>query len=316
MEKNQEMAWDCLTSQEQNSLLLTLSQGLSTWQASEALGMTHYKYLELKSRSETFFKMFSDYFYKHPSLIPPRAPLSDPFKYYLEGTILKRKSKNDALVYAGDSKWYLREIKSKSIELNMNKLRETNDEWCKDLYSLVMEFDRWNNFRILPPSLQAPSAYKRRSIKKYKIYLRFLYSIPDFRIKSLIHKYYNPGRKRWYIALISTMFKEGYKLIPVAAKKQNFKDLTNSKIYLFETKEEAESFALYASRFFIYTSDIKAGQNYWPGFQSTIEVALNYKEINHLDFTSYSLGDALSLKKRSIPEITRLLREEENTSNA
>lgn len=316
MEKNQEMAWSCLTSQEQNSLLLTLSQGLSTWQASEALSMTHYKYLELKARSETFFKMFSDYFEKHSSLIPPRAPLSEHFSYYLEGAILKRLSKNDALVYSGDNHWYLSDLRTREIERNMNRLRLVKDEWCQDLYSLVMEFDRWNNFRILPASIQAPSAYKRRSIKKYKIYLRFLYSIPDFRINSIYRKYYSPGKGRWYIALISTMFTDsGYRLVPLSRNSRNLKELTSNKIYVFENKEDAESFALFASRFYDYTSDIKNGQNYWPNYQLAIERALNYKEINHLDFTSYSLSNAFSLRRRTIMEMTKKKREIEQENH-
>lgn len=37
MEDYQEKAWECLTKEEQNSLFLTLSQGLSTWKTGEIL---------------------------------------------------------------------------------------------------------------------------------------------------------------------------------------------------------------------------------------------------------------------------------------
>lgn len=55
MERHQELAWDCLTDAEKNSLMFIQGKGLSTWEAGEILKMPHYKYLELKARAEKFF---------------------------------------------------------------------------------------------------------------------------------------------------------------------------------------------------------------------------------------------------------------------
>ena len=55
MEKNQEMAWDCLTEMEQQSLFLSFSQGLSTREVGEIMKLSHYKFLEVKARAERFF---------------------------------------------------------------------------------------------------------------------------------------------------------------------------------------------------------------------------------------------------------------------
>ncbi len=173
MEPYREEAWNCLTKVEQDSLFLNLSQGLSTRRAGEVLKISHYKYLEIKARAEKFFKMFSDYFYKHPSLINPKAPIGQDFRDYLYGLILTRLPKDEAINYAGDSAWVLHEFNTKKVALNMERLKNSKDPWDKDLYILIMEFDRWNSFRILPKLLQAPSAYKRRTNKKYKIYLRY-----------------------------------------------------------------------------------------------------------------------------------------------
>ena len=71
MESYREKAWECLTEQEQNSLFLNLSKGLSTRETGEILGVSHYKYLEIKARAEKLFKLFSDYFELHPSLVIP-----------------------------------------------------------------------------------------------------------------------------------------------------------------------------------------------------------------------------------------------------
>lgn len=54
MERHQELAWDCLTDAEKNSLMFIQGKGLSTWEAGEILKMPHYKYLELKARAEKF----------------------------------------------------------------------------------------------------------------------------------------------------------------------------------------------------------------------------------------------------------------------
>ena len=51
MEPYMEKAWDCLTEQEQNSLFLNLSNGLSARETGEILKVSHYKYLEIKARA-------------------------------------------------------------------------------------------------------------------------------------------------------------------------------------------------------------------------------------------------------------------------
>ena len=298
MNEYQEKAWSWLTKDEQNSLLLTLTQGLSSWRASEAMNITHYKYLELKARSEKFFRLFCDYLEIHPNLIPPRAPIGEHFKDYITGCIEKRLTKSEAVVYSGDSKWHLREIRGNQLVYNMINLQNSTDTWCRDLYALIIEFDRWNNFRILPPELQAPSPYRRRSQKKYKIYLKFLFQVPDFKVNALIMQYRNPGRSRYYIAVVSLIFPSNYKLIPVSRSKDITKELTRQKIYVFENKEDAETFGLLASRYYTYTQDIKAGQKFWNNFYEAIEKAVNFREINHIDFNINLLEDALSLKKR------------------
>lgn len=297
MNEYQEKAWSWLTKDEQDSLLLTLTQGLSSWRASEALGITHYKYLELKARSEKLFRLFCDYLEIHHNLIPPRAPIGEHFRDFITGCIEKRLSKNDAVIYGGDSKWYLREILANQLRFNMDNLRNSSDKWCNDLYALILEFDRWNNFRILPLDLQAPSPYRRRSQKKYKIYLRFLFQIPDFKINSLILQYNNPGRGRHYIAVISLIFPKNYKLIPVSRSQKITKELSKKRIYVFENKGDAETFGLLASQYYTYTQNIKTGQRFWNNFYDAIEKAVNFKEINHIDFNINLLEKAYSIKK-------------------
>lgn len=297
MELHQQLAWDCLTKKEQDSLFLNISQGLSTRRTGEIMGMSHYKYLEMKARAEKFLKMFSDYFYLHPSLIRPGAPLTEAFKDYLYGCILKRLSKEEALNYAGDSAWVLKEFNTKKITVNMERLAKSEDPWDKDLYKLIMEFDRWNNFRILPQLLQAPSAYKRRTNKKYKIYLKYLHRIPDFKIKYILDTFWKKNGKRRYIALVSNIFQYGYQVVPIGVTKEIFDRLTEMKIYIFEDMGNADDFGIQVSRYF-EIGDPHSGLEFWKTFNELIEKSINYKEINNMSFSVEGLDMAYKLKKR------------------
>lgn len=305
MEKYQENAWGCLTKKEQDSLFLNISQGLSTRRTGEVLGMSHYKYLEMKARAEKFFKMFSDYFYLYPSLIRPGAPITEAFKDYLYGSILKRLSKDEAINYAGDSSWVLKEFNTKKILSNMGRLKDSEDEWDKALYKLIMEFDRWNSFRILPQSLQAPSAYKRRTNKKYKIYLRYLHRIPDFKIRYILDTFWKKNGNRRYIALVSSIFEYGYQVVPIGITDKIYQDLTGMKIYIFEDQLDAEDFGVQVSRYF-EIGDPHSGLKFWKTFNELIEKSLNYKEINNMDFSVEGLDTAYNLKR--IPQ-TKIMQE-------
>lgn len=64
MNEFQKKAWDCLTQKEQQSLFLQLSENKSSWEAGEILKLSHYKYLEIRERSEKFFRLFSDFLRK------------------------------------------------------------------------------------------------------------------------------------------------------------------------------------------------------------------------------------------------------------
>lgn len=302
MEKYQEDAWDCLTKQEQDSLFLNQGQGLSTHRTGEILKMPHYKYLELKARAEKFFKMFSDYFYIHPSLIRPGAPLTEAFKDYLYGSILKRLEKDEAINYAGDSRWVLKEYNTKKVTVNMERLKQSEDPWDKDLYKLIMEFDRWNSFRILPQLLQAPSPYKRRTNRKYKVYMKYLNRIPDFKIKYLLDVYWKKNGPVNYIALVSSIFEYGYQLVPISKSKKVTQEITDMKIYIFENQLDAEDFGLQVSRYFEIGSP-RSGIKFWSHFHELIEKAINYKSITNMDFVVGTLDQAYKLKRKPLQEI-------------
>lgn len=306
MEPFQEKAFDCLTEAEQNSLFLNTSQGLSTWRVSEILKTTHYKYLEIKARAEKFFKMFSEYFEKHEIMIRPDSPLNQTFKDYLEACMIKRLSKDEAIYYAGDSSWIISPVNRKQIRSNMALLKESEDPWDRDLYALIMEFDRWNNFRILPRELQAPSAFKRRDTGRHKLYLKYLHRIPDPVIRKLVDKYWSEDSKTYYMAVVSTLFEEGYVVVPISkTDKEVFQEMTKRRLYIFNEVIDADEFGLLAKQFYQRTMGPKAGLDFWRDYRTCIARAVNYKEINNLDFSVKDLDMAYGLIKRSAYQIKK-----------
>lgn len=298
MEPYQEKAWDCLTKPEQDSLFLNISQGLSTRKVGDILHMSHYKYMELKARAEKLFKLFSDYFYKHSDLVSPKAPIGNDFRDYLYGTMTKRLSKEEALVYVGDSVWRVQEYQTSKTEKNMKRLKESKNIWDQDLYKLIMEFDRWNSYRILPRMLQAPSPYKRRTNKKYKIYLSFLHQIPTYKLDYIIDNYWKKSGPVNYIALVSEdRFKYGYQVVPVSQDAEVTAALTGMKVYVFQDFTDAEDFGLQASNFFLI-GVTTTGMKFWGHFHELIQRAVNFREINNMDFVIGELDNAYALKRK------------------
>lgn len=280
MQENKAKAWEYLLDLEKQSIYLTLGQGLSGCEAGEILGVTHYKYIELKARSETFFKILSDYFAKHKQLIRPQAGINPAFRDYIYGCIEKRLSLQAATIFAGEGSWSTQKIRNEEILSGMNSLLLSGNAWDRDLWTLIIEFDRWNNFRILPYEIQAPSPYKRKSNRQAKAYFRYLRSIPSNTIIKLNKTLWYKGKKTWFITLISDEFENGYGVIPIKPSNTNMQNLTIQRIYIFPEQSKAEEFGLMVLRQpHVLTS--KDGLTFWKEYQSIIQEALNYEKIDH-----------------------------------
>ena len=127
MNEAQQKAWDCLTKMEQQSLFLHTSEGKSSWEAGSMLKISHYKYIEIRERSEKFFRLFGDYFTKWPSLFRPDCPCERNFQDFIEGVIEHRMKRREAMVYTGDSTQQLPKVSNENIERNMKLLKVTEE---------------------------------------------------------------------------------------------------------------------------------------------------------------------------------------------
>jgi hypothetical protein len=288
-----------LTEVEKNSLMLSLNNGMSTWEAGEVLGISHYKYLEIRSRAEKLLKLFASYFDKvgKGSLFAPDSVASPRFKDYIEATIEKRLGQYEARLYSGDSIYYVKNIAMRDIEKNMNKLFQSENTHDQALYILIKEFDRWNTHRLLPVSLQMPSAYKRRQNKRDKVYINYLNTLPQHKVEALIHIFrYKPRSraKKLFVAIISEDLygDERYTIINVKDEKSTLERLTKLSIYVFKTEDLADTFGYMVTRFYEKTSESKLGQKFWPEYRDITSQAVNFKELNNINFYIDKLDNA------------------------
>ena len=303
MNESQQKAWDCLTKIEQQSLFLHTSEGKSSWEAGSMLNISHYKYIEIRERSEKFFRLFGDYFSKWPSLFRPDCPCERNFQDFIEGVIEHRLKRREAMVYTGDSTQQLPKVSNENITRNMKLLKMTEDEWDKDVRALILEFDRWNNFRVLPIMLQQPSAFKRRLNKKDKIYIKYLLNrIPEFVLEKLKERFYYKaysGKKKYWVALISpNLYTDGYYLLPIRTEGEVIQEMNRFYIYVFEDREDADTFGYLVTAFYERTSKVMLGQKFWPEFRFIVRRAINFNQVNNLDFNVNTLDNAYDLKPK------------------
>lgn len=305
MTEAQLKAWNCLREDEKQSLFLQMSNGKSTWEAGTIMERSHYKYIEIRERSQKFFRMFTEFFEIHESIFRPDVPLKQTFKDYIEMCIEKRLTRKQSLSMTGDSTLCLHRVKARLLENSMLILKESTDNWDKDTLALIMEFDRWNNFRILPKIMQAPSAYKRRNNSKYKIYLKYIIShVPDWAMDKLFERYHkrlpiqkDAKYKRYWAVFISRKYDLGYKVFPTEASEEVIREMSKFYLYLFPDDDTADTFGLMASHYYDMTGKISHGQRYWAEFRQVVETAVNYKQVNNIDFTVKTLDDAYGIQK-------------------
>lgn len=301
MNQAQSTAWEWLTETEQRSLFLTLSNGKSSWEAGEILKISHYKYLEIRERSEILFKLFTNFLEKHPSLFRPDGPCQESFKDYMEAVICDRKTRKEAALYSGYSENLITSINNKRIENNINRLKISTNEWDIDTLKLIQEFDRWNNFRILPKLLQQPSAYKRRLNKKDKIYIKYLLNsskIPEWLLKKIKERFYfktrRDDRRYWVVLISKKLYKESYFLLPVRRSQEVVDEFSRFYMYVFDNKDDADMFGLKVSNYKIQTSRVRLGLKFWPEYREIVKRAINYNSINNIDFNVKTLDMAYS----------------------
>lgn len=284
-------AWDILLEEEKAALSLSINHSKSTWQAGEILNKAHYKYLEIHARAKKFFMIFTEYFKKTgDKVIPENSEITWDFREFILCTIEERMGYRETLKIIGKpsplcSK-YANERDSALVNY-MDWLRKHKDPLHRELFDLIKEFDRWNNFRILPESIQEPSAFKRRNKTRLLKHLKNVYSLEPLVIDYLSSNKFKPTKNSkniLYLPIVSDNYIKGYDVLKVINMKQIVEYISKElQLYLFDDFDKADDYAhLVESYLSSNKRTCRLGQTFWPKYRVMIKNSVNYDLVNNI----------------------------------
>lgn len=283
MEKINTIIWDMLTDEEKTAFSLQHGYNKSTWEAGEIIGRAHYKYLEIKQRAEKFLQLFTHQLNRYGRLIPTDIGLTPELIRFLELTIGGRKPVKEAtskMAY----KWQNNSSRGTLISSEIYRLQASDSEAARDFLDFVTEFDRWNNFRILPKTLQLPSAYKRRNTNRYKQRLKQTVISHPMKVELWVESYCikTPTPSSLYLPIIYDRYKRTGVFF-VEDRPFIMSKITGLGLYLFDDPGVA---AQYISHLLSYNLLEKRvctkGQKFWPTYRDIIQQARNYREVENI----------------------------------
>lgn len=287
-------AFTILTKDEQASLALQQVHGKSTWQAGEIMKKSHYKYLEINQRAKKFFAVFQEHFNIFGQLIPDGLKLDEDFVKYLHATIELRLPVKVAASRIDKPNWAVKKHRDEILATEIIKLGKDKRASAVALYTVIMEFDRYNNFRILPSSVQEPSAFKRRNKTRFKKHLTTSLSLTPY-VKDRIIQLF--GRKKatdvGYIVLADNETNKT-EVVMVSAANTVVETLSSISIYIFKEKTTAEEYKeLVDSYLILENKGPKDGLKFWPKYRTIVQEALNFTNLHNIVPSRINLMNAL-----------------------
>ena len=246
-------AWALLDSKEKMVLELMTIYGKSSWEAGEIMGLAHFKLLEYHKRAVRFFEIFTYHFEKYGKLVPDGVTIRDDFREYLQGVIIERRKVKDTVTNMYNwQEWTVSEARYRIIDEQLTKLSQTYTKEATELLSIILEFDAWNNFRILPDKWQEPSAYKRRNKVRDNKHLTNLISIPSVSLEFIWEKYAYTGKyQRAYVPLFSKDYPNGYKIMEIKFSAKKIEAMNSYYLYVFDNKALADKFGTVVAEYYL-----------------------------------------------------------------
>lgn len=279
-------AYNILKEEEKTALNLQLIGGKSSWDAGQILRKSHYKYLEIKARAQKFLEIFTIHYNTFGKLIPDGVEINPSVKQYLEGVIEKRLKISEAIKYIDNRSFIATGLRNRYIKTDLLNLKSSKNASAVALYHLILDFDKYNNFRILPKELQEPSAFKRRNKNIHKKHVQSMLKA-GAEDAEYINKQFgarNNTKKVLHTYIIHSVNTQEYELIEVKDTKEAREYFKSKKLYLFKNGKKASEFCRLIIEF--YSKDSRHctdGQKFWPLYRDYIKYAINYREINNLD---------------------------------
>jgi hypothetical protein len=285
------IAWSMLTEDERAALTLQLGMGKSSWQSGEIMKRSHYKYLEIKYRAEHFLKAFTEHIKLFDCIIPEGINGNKRVIEYLKICIEERKKPMVALQRMNKIKRITKVQLNERIIKQLEEWEESDNAYDVTTFHFVKDFDRWNNFRILPKVIQEPSAFKRRIKNTYKKQIRITANLPTISLDKLIKNYQTKNQGGW----VPVLYNRKAQVYKMKINNQSYKIFSNIGLYIFHHKADAseyiEAIEEYVGKGKKACTD---GLDFWPIYREVIKKALNYQEIQKITPSRRFLATALS----------------------
>jgi hypothetical protein len=276
--------WAILTEDEKVALSLAFAHDKSSWEAGEIMKKPHYKYLEIKARAAHFLKIFTEYFRLYPSLIPDKLNTSESFKDYIRLTVGKRMKVREAVALIGNPDYVKTNTRNESLLKDFKLLEKSNAKQNVDFFRLLVEFDKWNNFRILPPGAQEPTAFKRRNKHKNKKLLKAYFNLDSLVMEKIqeLAKKQSKDPKLFLPLIDKSKPTKPVMIIPITVGSVEM--LSELNLFIFKDEIIAAKYGSlvweYMTKQFKHCRD---GQVFWPQYRQIIKHAVNYHTIQHIN---------------------------------
>lgn len=288
IKKINKQAWAVLASDEKLAITLILAEGKSTWQAGEIMGKAHYKFLEIYQRGKKFLEMFTNHYHLYNELFfPEDSTISQELKTYIHWVIEKRSSISTATSKIKDTSYHSKKFRDKCFVTEINLLGKSGRTSDNNLYHLILDFDKWNNYRVLPTDLQEPSAFKRRNKNRLKKHIRDLVTINPLAIRFLEKKFkYEPntkGVKVYHVPLLISAPKGKYKFLPIKPTIPTIKYFADLGLFVFHKEDLAKNYVEILLDYYNKEDrTCKDGLDFWPNYRELIQKSVNYAQVNHI----------------------------------
>jgi hypothetical protein len=274
-----DLAWNILSEDEKMALSLQLGMEKSSWESGEILNRSHYKYLEIKYRAEFFLKMFTEHLEVFDELFPPYLSGNKMVLFYFRQCIELRKKPLEVMVKIQEEfgKSVTKSLLNEKIISTLKDWEKGDNAYNKTTWELVREFDRWNNFRILPKEIQEPSAFKRRIKNSYKKQIKVMINIHPLALSKLKKLYETKNTPYIYLPIITDKNPE---VLRMKANKASMEIFNHLGLYTFKDKNIALEYINNIHTYVIKGKKrCKDGLDFWPRYRELIKDSFNYNEV-------------------------------------
>jgi len=280
MNKVNKKAWAILNEDEKTSLGIQLGLQKSSWEAGEIMQKSHYKYLEIKYRAEKYLRMFTEHLELYDEVVPAYASGHKDVISYLRDCMEKRAKPNDLFRKKAEDREFNKDYFNNKISDQVRKWGRSEDPHDQSIFNLVKEFDRYNNFRILPKDVQEPSAFKRRIKKAYMKHVKVLSTIPKLSLMKIIKLCKTNKKPFYFLPIIMDGMVQVHR---VKQTRTTVEVLNQVAFYIFDSDAKAKEYIIPVFHYLNKgKKDCRDGLEFWEQYRELIKTAHNYNEVQQI----------------------------------